>query len=594
MNTNRKTYPLVEERVLTPVQHTGRKFWNRTRRAHDEIPRVSAHQVLVYRHGDQYITDHGVRGPQDDVVTGAASVTVVDCSVAVPVMAGTNVPSAETDGFTVQVAFHCTVTDPVAVVREGVTDVESRLVGYLRALPGLTDVTQEWPLDAGKEVTRLLTARLTAYLEMEPPRIAGMTVTDPYLEVLTPDEFAAQRRVADEERRAREQDRVKEEVARERARMEHLRKREQEQMDSEMRAMELRHAQDLEDLKRLYTYESSAEDQLHTHTRRQRDNEFHRIEALKDLAEFGTDAEKTDILALRNGEISYSDLAARQRDDARHRQEQQRQEEEHRREHAERLRRAEQDELRVRLERQDRRQEVGRQDRRAELAADREEKREKWRSEREEQQRQHAERREDELAARAERRHRADQRARMNQEFTIQAVNRGLLDNVPLDARALIERLGSDQGIEEQGLPIRELADSEVPQLEKGGDGTKSADASAEDAAAGPYRGEPYEQDGRRDGGYDTGHGEEQAYDPAEGPGRERHGSRTRRETDDAAPVDDGSGAVATPAAREAVSPERSGPVEDRAVYQGNDEPEPGPKYADGDLGEAGREERGR
>ncbi|WP_405716335.1 MULTISPECIES: hypothetical protein [unclassified Streptomyces] len=592
MTTNHKTYPLVEERVLTPVPHAGRRFWNRTRRAHDEIPRVSAHQVLVYRHGDQYITDHGVRGPEDDVVTGAASVTVVDCSVAVPVMAGTSVPSAETDGFTVQVAFHCTVTDPVAVVREGVTDVESRLVGYLRALPGLTDVTQEWPLDAGKEVTRLLTARLTAYLEMEPPRIAGLTVADPYLEVLTPEEFAAQRRVADEERRAREQDRVKEEVARERARMEHLRKREQEQMDSEMRAMELRHAQDLEDLKRLYTYESSAEDQLHTHTRQQRDNEFHRTEARKDIEEFGADAEKTDVLALRNGEISYSDLAARQREDARHRQEQQRQEEENRRQHAERMRHAEQEELRIRLERQDRRQEVGRQDRRAELTSDREEQREKWRSEREDRQRRHAERREDELAARAERRHRADQRAKMNQEFTIQAVNRGLLDNVPLDARALIERLGSDQSIEEQGLPLRELADNEVPQLEKGGDGTKEADANTEDM---PGDG-PYEEDGRRGGGHDAGHGEEQAYDrAAEQPGQEHRGGRTPQETDGEAPADGGPEASASAAAaREAASPGRPGPVDDRDVYAGGDDPEPGLKYADGDLGQAGREERGR
>lgn len=186
MTTIRKTYPLVEERVLDPAPRTGRRFWNQPTRSYDELPRVSAHEVLVYRTGDQYLTDHGVRGPGDETVLNAGSVTVVDCRTAVPVTVGTDVPSAETDGFTVQVAFHCTVTDPVAVVREGVVDVEARLLGYLRALPGLTDVTQEWPLEAGKEVSRRLTARLIAYLEMEPPRIAGLSVGDPYLTVLTP------------------------------------------------------------------------------------------------------------------------------------------------------------------------------------------------------------------------------------------------------------------------------------------------------------------------------------------------------------------------------------------------------------------------
>ncbi|MFF8591989.1 hypothetical protein ACF061_11170 [Streptomyces sp. NPDC015220] len=579
MTTIHRTYPLVEERVLAPAPHTGRRFWNRPARSLDELPRVAAHQVLVYRTGDQYLTDHGVRGPADEDVLNAGSVTVVDCRTAVPVTVSMDVPSAETDGFTVQVAFHCTVTDPVAVVREGVTDLESRLLGYLRALPGLTDVTQEWPLDAGKEVTRRLTARLVTYLEMGPPRIAGLSVGAPYLTVLTPEEFAAQQRRADEERRAAEQDRVKEAVRRERELMEHEREKERERMAAERKALETRHQQELDDLKRAYTHRTDAEDQHYTQILKRRDNEFERTEALKDLDDFGTDPAGTDILALRRGEISYSELAERQRETDRLRRERQREDEERRWEHSERQRQAEREDLHYSLEREDRRREVARQDRRAELDAAREEQREQRAASREDLLRRRAEQREDVLAERAERRHRADRRDSVNQELGRQMINRGLLDNAPLDARAFVERLGSGQGLlapdPPAGPQVAGVADA--PQLEEG-DGTASRDRSHERRR--PYDGEAsyedevsYEEASYEE--YEKGaYGRDRA--PRDGRrGGPHEGDRHGDGYDDAD------------------QPARDGGT-DRRPDTDIDLPTRGPVIADDDLGEAGREERGR
>ncbi|MFB7357811.1 hypothetical protein [Streptomyces gardneri] len=586
MTTIRRSYPLVEERVLAPAPRTGRRFWNQPTRSPDELPRVSAHEVLVYRTGDQYLTDHGVRGPGDEAVLNAGSVTVVDCRTAVSVTVGTDVPSADTDGFTVQVAFRCTVTDPVAVVREGVTDVESRLLGYLRALPGLTDVTQEWPLEEGKEVSRRLTARLISYLEMQPPRIAGLSVGDPYLTVLTPEEFAAQQRRADEERREREQDRVKEAVRRERALMEHEREKDRERMEAERKALEMRHQQELDDIRRSYTHKAAAEDQHYTQNIKRKDNEFDRTEALKDLDDFGTDPANTDILAQRRGEIGYSELSERQRESDRLRRERQREDEDRHWENTERRRLAERDDVRYGWEREDRHLEVERQDQRAALDAAREEQREQRAADREERQRRHVEQREDVLAERAERRHRADRRDNINQELGRQMINRGLLDNAPLDARAFVERLSSGQGLVDQDQPAaaQVAGAGDTPQLEEG-DGMKSPDRAddrrrpaGEEAsyASGPYEKGEYKRGGdtRQDrpddpyGGDRYGEGRGDGYDRADRPfldgdtdrdrGRDRSRDRDRDRDVDA----------------------------DRAAA--------GPVIADDDLGEAGREERGR
>lgn len=572
MNTIRRTYPLVEERVLAPAPRTGRRFWNRPTRSLDELPRVSAHQVLVYRTGDQYITDHGVRGPGDEAVLSAGSVTVVDCRTAVPVTVGTDVPSAETDGFTVQVAFHCTVTDPVAVVREGVTDVESRLLGYLRALPGLTDVTQEWPLDAGKEVSRRLTARLISYLEMEPPRIAGLSVGDPYLTVLTPEEFADQRRRADEERRAHEQDRVKEAVLRERERMEHEREKERERLASERKAMELRHQQELEDLRRAYARRTDAEDQHYTRNLKRAEYEFERTEALKDLDYFGTDPANTDILAQRRGEISYSELAERQRETDRVQRDRQREDEERHWEYGERRRQAEREDLRYSLERDDRHREVDRQDRLEALEAAREERREQRASDREDRLRQRKEQREDVLAERAERRHRADRRDSLNQELGRQLINRGLLDNAPIDARAFVERLSSGQGLLDQDPPAAAMpaGTPDAPQLEEG-DRASSRDRSGE--------GRAYNEEASYD--ERTSYAEQASY--GEGDQGREYGRSDGRHDDSYEGDRYGDGYGRT-------DRDGSGP----AAARTGDDTVRSPLDADDDLGEAGREERGR
>jgi hypothetical protein len=510
MTTIHRNYPLVEERVLGPAP--GRRFLSRPARSPEELPRIAAHQVLVYRTGDQYLTDHGLRGPHDEAVLSAGSVTVVDCRTAVPVTVDAEAPSSETDGFTVQVAFPCTVTDPVAVVREGLTDLESRLLGYLRSLPGLSDVTQEWPLEAGKEVARRLTARLVTYLEMEPPRIAGLAVGEPYLTVLTPEEFAAQQRRADEERRERERDRVQEAVRRERermeherARMEHERSKERERMEAERKALELRHQQELEDMRRAYTHQTEAEDQHYAHGLKSKENDFVRGEARKDLDEFGTDPALTEILALQRGELTYSELADRQRAGDQLRRERRLADEERRWEFDARMSQQERDDLRYRLERDDRYWQLEREERLAALEAAREERRETAAREREDLRRRLAEEREDKLAAREEQRRRAERRDQINQELGRQMINRGLLDNAPLDARAFVERLSTGQGLLDQEPPAAgQVAGADAPQLEEGESGqlTGSGDGRTREPA-------PAADDRDRDGEDDAADGPE-------------------------------------------------------------------------------------
>lgn len=90
-----ENYPLVEQREYARAGKRGGFLSRRVARDDEELPRVAAHHVRVFRVGEEYVEDHGQLRSDDRTVVEASSVTVVDRRVEVPVVVETRIPSAE-------------------------------------------------------------------------------------------------------------------------------------------------------------------------------------------------------------------------------------------------------------------------------------------------------------------------------------------------------------------------------------------------------------------------------------------------------------------------------------------------------------------
>ncbi|MFE7270098.1 hypothetical protein [Streptomyces sp. NPDC057623] len=398
-------YPLVEQREYGAPRQRGGWLRTRPRRAEEDLPLVAPHQVRVFRVGEEYVEDHGRLGPDAPVVVAASSVTVVDRRVGVPVGVELSLPSAEGGDFTVRVTFHCTVTDAVAAVRDGVTVAEPLLAGYLRAIPGLVEDVGELSLPASAEVRRRIDARLTAYAEMRPPVFSGLTVVPSGIEVLTPAELAEHLRGVEEARLARERDRQLAELRREQA------------------LLEERHRQELGTLRSMYEREVSEHELQHELTLEERRNRFVRHQVDEDTALLRGDPAAAYLNAFRSGKLSADVLAERlhavdsqraDREDARHQLE---------REHLER---------RVSFDREDERFHLEREDKRTELA-------------RLDDLRERQERREEARRLREEEREWRERRLRAQQELGVMLIDRGLVDDVSPDVRRLFDAVAENR-----------------------------------------------------------------------------------------------------------------------------------------------------
>ncbi|MBH1935319.1 hypothetical protein I5Q34_13725 [Streptomyces sp. AV19] len=354
-----ESYPIVEQREFGRPQERGNWLRKHLTRDEGDVPRLAAHHVLVYRRGEEYVEEHGLLGPADDVVVTASSVTVVDRRAGVPVRVEMPVPSAEQGDFTLRVTFHCTVTDAPAVVRDGVTDVEALLLGYLRGIPGLSEQALEFPVMAVDRARLRIGAYLEAYREMTPPLVSGLKAVPVAVEVLTPEQFAAHLREVEEARLEREKQRLRREVEKERAEAEHAmqqyiqslerekdeaaahyareraeaeedRRREREQAAAarrlkeaeaeeirrrERELIEERHRQQFEDLRATYEQTAGAVRQDHELGLRRKHNEYIREETAQDVESFGHDPVAADVHAFQRGEITADELAARLRAD---------------------------------------------------------------------------------------------------------------------------------------------------------------------------------------------------------------------------------------------------------------------------------------
>ncbi|AHH22337.1 hypothetical protein NONO_c75820 [Nocardia nova SH22a] len=181
-----QSYPIVAHRTLDPVQR--RLLFKRSREA-GEMPRASAHEVLVYRVGGQFVVDKDVRRLSDDQVVQATHVSVVDVSVDVPVLVELTLPAAEAGDFTLHATFACTVTDPAIVVGNGRQDTATFLATYLRGVPQIFEIGQRYRIDEVAEMRRELSAWVTSCVVTDPPIESGMRIRLASAHVLDPQQY---------------------------------------------------------------------------------------------------------------------------------------------------------------------------------------------------------------------------------------------------------------------------------------------------------------------------------------------------------------------------------------------------------------------
>ncbi|MBM7771286.1 hypothetical protein JOD54_001490 [Actinokineospora baliensis] len=183
-------YPVVVEQELRPVQ--AKSFLKRkpVGRAWGEVPRPKANEQLVYRSAGTFFLDTQDLPLDSGRVVNASRVSVVDMTGNAEVVLTLAVPARDAASFTVRVTFLCTVTDAVAVVREGVVDASAALTSYLKGHHGLYELGLDFTLDDINLVRRKVNAQVRAYWTVVPAEIMGLAVELASVEVLTPEELA--------------------------------------------------------------------------------------------------------------------------------------------------------------------------------------------------------------------------------------------------------------------------------------------------------------------------------------------------------------------------------------------------------------------
>ncbi|MEU5384557.1 hypothetical protein [Kitasatospora cineracea] len=192
-----KPYPVVVQRPLAEPRKRDRFGLLPRRREAHELPTVSAHEVMVYRVDGKYHLDTGQRRLSDQQVVEASHVSVVDLRRNTPVTVTLAIPSAEASEFEVVVTFVCTVTDPVEIVEEGLTDAALALRAYLRSHRRFFELGLDHRLKDLNTVRRNVSAQVMAYTIERPLKARGMTAELESVQVRTPEvlsDFEQQRR----------------------------------------------------------------------------------------------------------------------------------------------------------------------------------------------------------------------------------------------------------------------------------------------------------------------------------------------------------------------------------------------------------------
>ena len=162
------------------------------RRDRSQIPKIKAHEVLVWRVGDKYIVDSRQLRDSDDVVVDASSVSVVSVRPGTEVAVSFTIDSRDASMFTVKVTFVCSVTHPDVVVRDGQVNVADTLLAYLRGYQDLFSIGLKYPITAINDARAEMTAQVKAYMTLRPPKIPGIQIgTSPTVQVKTPAQIAS-------------------------------------------------------------------------------------------------------------------------------------------------------------------------------------------------------------------------------------------------------------------------------------------------------------------------------------------------------------------------------------------------------------------
>lgn len=183
-------YPIVKHHELHPVPKrewfNGKLFSPKPTRSTDEIPRSKPDHRLVYRVGGNFVLDNFALALDSGTVLEATDVTVVDVSRDMAVSVTFTIPSQDASAFTVHARFLCSVTDPVAVVKHGPSDLTIALETYLLGHYQFEAIGRSHNLDEFNEVRVQINARAEAFTTFEPPAFPGLHLRFASAQVLTP------------------------------------------------------------------------------------------------------------------------------------------------------------------------------------------------------------------------------------------------------------------------------------------------------------------------------------------------------------------------------------------------------------------------
>ncbi|MFC4854540.1 hypothetical protein [Actinophytocola glycyrrhizae] len=182
-------YPIVDQRSLAPVPPK-RLLGPKRTRGIEEIPQTAAGQRLIYRIDGDFLLDNSALPLDSTSVLDATHVSVVDVSSDVEVFVELDIPSKDADKFTMRLTFVCTVTDPIAVVRQGSPSAASALRAYIKSHHRIFELGLDYPLAEINTARLKLNAQVKAFTTVEPPTIVGVSVELASVEVLTPTEVS--------------------------------------------------------------------------------------------------------------------------------------------------------------------------------------------------------------------------------------------------------------------------------------------------------------------------------------------------------------------------------------------------------------------
>ncbi|MFI1014660.1 hypothetical protein [Streptomyces sp. NPDC020965] len=404
------SYPIVLRTTLEPV--TKRRWLGAGARPGSELPRLDGHQVAVYRVGENWIEDHGDIDPRGETARRAGSVAVVDRRRDVRVDAMVTIPSADATDFAVRARFQCTVTDAVALVREGPREASAALEGYLHGCPGLAEEGLDYATSEITEVRKRVSALLTASATVMPPRFAGLQADLIGVEVLTPGELLEYRKHLEELRRERERTEIEQAVAQDRL------------------VREEKHKQELATLQEEYQLRLREQEQEFEIAREKQRSMFEREEAEKDAATPVPTSRSMLTRAFMRKELTAEQLADRLQAAEQEARRAAEREDELQRALLEKMAATDQEEERRRAERDDRRWELTRLEANRMLETQREDRLQK-----------DNEKRDERLRRENEQRTFADQKLQMQFELFKRLIQEGHTSSTPIDMGEMLEQV---------------------------------------------------------------------------------------------------------------------------------------------------------